>query len=127
MDAKGARQSKVRRFAVPKSAENHSEIPRGWLFLKPTGPEKNACVGGKHYTMVAIDDCSRMKWVCFLQKKSNTAKWFLSFIADLAVPAGLTLQTIRTDEGGESKGGFPELLDNHKMNHQLTPPVSLYV
>ena len=68
-----------------------------------------------------MDDFSRFKIVRFL-KKSDTAAALTGIIAEYIAPAGLMIGSIRTDEGGESEGGFQQGLDSHAITHESTPP-----
>ena len=78
-------------------------------------------VGGSKYVMIYVDDFSRFKIVRFL-KKSDTAAALTGIIAEYITPAGLKIGSIRTDEGGESEGGFQQGLDSHGITHGSTPP-----
>ena len=78
-------------------------------------------VGGGKYVMICVDDFSRFKIVRFL-KKSDTAAALTNIIAEYITPAGLKIDSIRTDEGGESEGGFQQGLDSYGITHESTPP-----
>ena len=78
-------------------------------------------VGGSKYVMRCVDDFSRFKIVRFL-KKSDTAAALTGIIAEYIPPAGYKIGSIRTDEGGESEGGFQQGLDSHGITHESTPP-----
>ena len=57
--------------------------------------------GGKNYLITFNDGFSRKTWVYILQNKSEASSTFKSFKACVENEARKTIQTLRTDHGGE--------------------------
>ena len=58
-------------------------------------------LGGIKYVLVCADDFSRFKTVRFLKKESDAAAGLRNIIAEDITPAGLKIDFIQTDDGGE--------------------------
>ena len=65
------------------------------------GPMDESSLGGKHYLLTFIDDCTRRAWACFLQAKSETLQCFQYFKAQTEKQTGLSIKGLRHDRGGE--------------------------
>ena len=71
--------------------------------------------------MICVDDFSRFNIVQFLKKSFATAA-LSKIIAEHITHAGLKIGSIRTDEGGESKGEFQAVLETYDITHEYTRP-----
>ena len=74
--------------------------------------QQQPSIGGKWYTLIVRDDCTRFTRVYFRGKKPDTANAFKSFLAE--VRAGDTpsaVMAVRSDSGGGGVGrGFRETM-----------------
>ena len=85
---------------------------------------KHSSLGGNSYVVIFVDDCTRFKVVKFVKKKSETTAAFLSLIADYITPHKLSIQCVRTDNGGEFEGELQRELDRRGITHEHTPPAT---
>ena len=58
---------------------------------------------GKKYTLVIVDEFSRYTWVFFIRSKSDTLDEIVSFFKKMEVLNNLTVRSIRSDMGLNSK------------------------
>ncbi|CAN0080730.1 unnamed protein product [Discosporangium mesarthrocarpum] len=65
--------------------------------------------------------------VYFLTKKSQTPAYLCQYLGDLAKPANVRLQVLRSGNGGEfiSKV-FKDVFSRHSITHQFTAPYSTH-
>ena len=115
-------KAKARRNAAPKSMNTRSNRRAGHVFVVLGGSMPATSLGGSKYVLICVDDFSRFKINRFLKKKSDAATALKNIIAEFITPAGLKIGSIRTDEGGEFEGEFPQVLDSHDITHEFTPP-----
>ena len=82
-------------------------------------------LGQKRYFVSFIDDYSRCCQVYFMRHKSKELHKFKEFEALATNESGLSIGTLRTDNGGEyvSKE-FEEFLKSKGIRHELTVPYS---
>ena len=80
-------------------------------------------IGGKRYTLIVRDDCTRFNRVYFLRHKSDAASAFESFLAEVradGIPS--TVMAVRSDNGREFFGGaFGELCRKRCIKQEFTP------
>ena len=69
------------------------------------GPVTPKAIGGRACMAKYTDHHSRLKTVYFTEKKSDTLHIIGRFIQDLAIPLGLRVQHLRSDNGGEYTSG----------------------
>ncbi|KAJ0491696.1 putative RNA-directed DNA polymerase [Helianthus annuus] len=87
------------------------------------GPMPTPSLGGNRYFFLLIDDYTRMSWVYFLTKKSESFEKFKMFKARVERESGKLLKTLRTDRGGEfCSGEFNAFCDEHGIHRELTAP-----
>ena len=79
-------------------------------------------LGGSKYVMICVDDFSRFKIVRAPKRNTDAAAALRNIIAEYITPAGLKIDSIRTDEGGDFEGKFQQVLDSHCITHEFTPP-----
>ncbi|KAK2986839.1 hypothetical protein RJ640_011064 [Escallonia rubra] len=85
------------------------------------GPIKPSSNGGKRYLITFIDDYTRKTWVDFLQEKSEAFSAFKCFKARVENESGKTINTLRTDRGGEyCSKEFELFCEVHAIRRELT-------
>ena len=67
-------ESRVRRYAVSKSAESRINERTERFFIDITGPFHLTSLGGNRYAMVCVDDFTRFQFIRFLKHKSDAAR-----------------------------------------------------
>ena len=72
--------------------------------------------------MLCVDDFSRYKIVAFMAKKSAATAVLRAITARYFTPAGLNIDVIQTDNGGEFREAFQSLLAQLGIKHERTPP-----
>ena len=78
-------------------------------------------IGGKRYTLLICDDFSRFTWTYFMRQKSDADTLLGQFLVDERV-AGIpsAVEVVRSDEGGEFKGGLAKLCRRHNIRQEFT-------
>lgn len=94
---------KARRHAVPKTTENKAK--ERFIRARVYGSH-GAGEGSELRRQGSTQGSSKMialrpKWVRFLTKKSDSTVTLRSFVATSVTPAGLKIERIRTDQGGD--------------------------
>ena len=115
-------KAKACRNTVPKSTNTRSTRRAGRFYVDLGGSMPATSLSCSKYVMIYVDDFSRSKIVLFLKKKSDAAAALRNIITEYITPAGLKIDSIRTDEGGEFEGEFQQVLDSHGITHEFTPP-----
>ena len=114
-------ESRVRRYAVPKSTESLTNERAERFFIDITGPFHATYLGGHRYAMLCVDDFTRFQFIRFLKHKRDAAKELLKLVAEHIAPLGIKIGTVRTDGGGEFEGEFQSLLEL-RIKRETTPP-----
>ena len=71
--------------------------------------------------MLLIDDYTRMKWVCFLKKKSEAFECFKIFKEMVENETDLKIKTLRSDNGGEfTSNEFRNYCEEHGIKRQFS-------
>ena len=87
------------------------------------GPVTPKAIGRYAYMAKYTDHHSRLKAVYFIEKKGDTIHTLGRSIQDLAIPLGLRVQHIRSDNGGEyTSGSFQEYCKSTGIRQQLSVP-----
>ena len=87
------------------------------------GPVTPKAIGGYAYMAKYTDHHSRLKAVYFIEKKSDTLHTLGRFIQDLAIPLGLRVQHLRSDNGGEyTSGSFQKYCKTTVIRQQFSAP-----
>ena len=115
-------ESRVRRYAVPKSTEGRTNEHAERFFIDITGPFHVTSLGGNRYAMLCVDDFTHFKFIRFFKHKSDAAKELRELVAERIAPAGIKIGTIHTDGGGEFEGEFQSLLKELGIKRETTPP-----
>ena len=89
------------------------------------GPMPVDSIGGKRYFVTFIDDYTRCCKVYFMKNKSEVFNKFKEFELCTTNECGLSIGTLRSDNGGEylSKE-FVSYLQSRGIHHELTAPYS---
>ena len=114
-------ETRVRRYAVPKSTESRANERAEPFFLDITGSFHATSLGGNRYAMLCVDDFTRFKFIRFLKHKSDAAKELRELVAEHIAPSGIKIDTVRTDGGGEFEGEFQSLLKELGIKRETTP------
>lgn len=89
------------------------------------GPMQVDSFGGQKYFVTFTDDFSRCCSVYFLKNNSEVFEKFKEFEALTTNQTGLTIGTLRSDNGGEYMSNeFQEYLQSKGVHHELTVPYS---
>ena len=83
------------------TSDNTSERLKLRVSTELLGPVTLKAIGGYSYIAKYIDHHTRLKAVYFVEKKSDTLHTLCKFVQDLAIPPGLRVQHLRSDNGGE--------------------------
>eukprot|EP00903_Cladosiphon_okamuranus_P017943 g16510.t1 len=78
--------------------------PTSFLDLVSTdllGPVSPTAIGGFNYMAKFTDHASRLKAVFFIAKKNDALASLVNFVQDIAIPLGLRVEYLRSDNGGE--------------------------
>ena len=62
------------------------------------------------------------RFLIFIKHKSDAAKELRELVAEHIAPAGIKIDTVRTDSGGEFAGEFQSLLKELGIKRETTPP-----
>eukprot|EP00903_Cladosiphon_okamuranus_P021648 g19902.t1 len=65
------------------------------------GPVSPTAIGGFNYMAMFTDHASGLKAVYFIAKKSDALSSLVNFVQDIAIPLGLRVEYLRSDNGGE--------------------------
>ena len=89
------------------------------------GPMSTESIGGKRYFVTFIDDYSRCCKVYFMRNKSKVFNKFKEFELCTTNECGLTIGTLRSDNGGEYLSDeFQSYLQSKGIHHELSAPYS---
>lgn len=94
------------RLRVPKATDIRATAKLECLYNDLTGPFREPIFGNKNCAMLFVDDYTRMKFIRFLRKKSDTKEARKNFIADVAMPAGRRSSTSAPMRGENSTEAF---------------------
>ena len=115
-------QSRVRRYAMPKSTESYTNEQAERFFIDINGPFHVTSLGGNRYAMLCVDDFTCFKFIRFLKHKSDAAKEIRKLLVEHIAPVGIKIGTVRTDGGGKFEGGLQSLLKKLGIKRETTPP-----
>lgn len=111
------------RASFPKGQSTRAAHVLDLVHADLCGPMETASIGGSRYFLLFTDDCSRMSWIFFLEKKSETFQSFKKFKAAVEKKSERHIKVLRTDRGGEflSKE-FVGFCEAEGIHHELTTP-----
>ena len=111
------------RKPIARSTQTRADKRLQRVFVDLSGPTAVKSIGGKRYTLIVRDDCTRFNRVYFLRHKSDAASAFESFLAEVradGIPS--TVMAVRSDNGREFFGGaFGELCRKRCIKQEFTP------
>ena len=82
LKCKGCSMAKGLRRVIKQSTHTRADKKLGRVFVDSSGPKVVESHGGKRYTLIVCDDCSRYTWVYFMRHKSDAAEIFKLLFAD---------------------------------------------
>ena len=111
------------RKPIARSTHTRADKRLQRVFVDLSGPMAVKSIGGKRYTLIVRDDCTRFNRVYFLRHKSDAASAFESFLAEVRADGILsTVMAVRSDNGREFFGGaFGELCRKRCIKQEFTP------
>ena len=122
-ECRGCSMAKGLRKPIARSTQTRADKRLQRVFVGLSGPMAVKSIGGKRYTLIVRDDCTRFNRVYFLRHKSDAASAFESFLAEVradGIPS--TVMTVRSDNGREFFGGaFGELCRKRCIKQEFTP------
>ena len=76
-------ESRVRRYAVPKSTESRTNERAERFLIHITGIFYVTSLGGNRYAMLYVEDFTRFKFIRFLKHKNDAAKELREVVTEL--------------------------------------------
>ena len=78
------------------------------------------------YSIVYVDECTRMSWRYGLKTKDEAAQAFQVFIKTVVMPMGYRIYKLKCDPGGEFSGIFREFCRNNaiEIHYRQQQPIS---
>ena len=111
------------RTKIPKETTHHSPQILELVHSVVCGPFRTTSLGGSWYFVTFIDDLSTKMWLYFLPNKSQVLTVFQHFVQLMETSIGRTVQTLRTDNGGEyTSKAFVDFCSSKGISRELTPP-----
>lgn len=93
----GKQPRKVFAKVVPARASKPLEM----VYTDVCGPRKPITAGRNRYFVTFVDEYSRMMWLFLVQRKEEVFKVFQKFKGMIEKQPGLSIQTLKSDGGGE--------------------------
>ena len=91
----------------------------GKIFVDESGEKPVASKGGKKYSIIFRDDATRMSWIYFMRKKSESPDALDQFLADTREYG--PPKTIHSDDAPQLKAGkFDEICRKLHIKRELT-------
>ena len=81
--------------------ENRASVILERIHTNVCGPFSIASIEKHRYYVIFIDEYSRISWIFFMQKKSETFSKFCEFKALVDKELGKQVKALRSDNGGE--------------------------
>ena len=102
-----------------KTTECRSDKKMGRIFVDESGEKPVASKGGKKYMIIFRDDATRMSWIYFMRKKSESLDALDQFLADTREYGPPKI--IRTDDAPQLKAGtFDEICTKLHVKREFT-------
>ena len=119
----GCLVAKGLRKPIARSTHTRAEKKLQRVYVDLSGKMTVPDIGGKWYTLIVRDDCTRFTRVYFLGKKSDAASAFKSFLAEVrADSAPSAVIAVRSDNGREFLGeDFGKLCRKRGIKQDFTP------
>ena len=122
-ECRGCSMEKGLRKPIARSTHTRAAKKLQRVFVDLSGPMALQSIGGKRYTLIVRDDCTRFTRVYFLRHKSDATNAFESFLAEVrADGTPSAVMAVRSDNGREIFGGaFGELCRTRGIKQEFTP------
>ena len=115
-------QAKAKRCAGSRIMDKRASVKGKIFSVDRGGPTKHLLtLGGNSYMVIFVDDCTRLKVVKIVKKKSDTTRLVLYLIPDYITREELSVKCIWTNNGGEFGGEFQRKLDCRSITHEHAP------
>ncbi|KFM63066.1 Retrovirus-related Pol polyprotein from transposon TNT 1-94, partial [Stegodyphus mimosarum] len=115
----------MQQIPYPKAASVRARRPLELIHSDICGPMPTPSIGGKLFFVTFIDDFTGYTVIYLLAKNSEVLSKLKDFVGITRNKFGRTMQTLRTDNGGEyTSEKMEEFLSNNGIKHQLTVPFS---
>ena len=102
-----------------KTTECRSDKKMGRIFVDESGEKPVASKGGKKYSIIFRDDATRMSWIYFMRRKSESPDALDQFLADTREYRPLKI--IRTDDAPQLKASkFDEICRKRHIKRKFT-------
>ena len=102
-----------------KTTECRSDKKMGRIFVDESGEKPVASKGGRKYSIIFRDNATRMSWIYFMRKKSESPDALDQFLADTREYG--PPKTIRTDYAPQLKAGkFDEMCRKLHIKREFT-------
>ena len=122
-ECRGCSMAKGLRKPIARSTHTRAAKKLQRVFVDLSGPMTVQSIGGKRYTLIVRDDCTRFTRVYFQRHKSDAASAFESFLAEVradGTPSAVI--AVRSNNGIECFGGaFGELCRKRGIKQEFTP------
>ena len=122
-ECRGCSMAKGLRKPIARSTHTRADKKLQRVFVDLSGPMAVQSIGGKRYTLIVRDDCTRFTRVNFFMHKSDAASAFESFLAEVrADGTPSAVMAVRSDNGREFFGGASgELCRKRGIKQEFTP------
>ena len=122
-ECRGSSMAKELRKPIARSTHTRAPKKLQRVFVNLSGPMTIQSIGGKRYTVIVRDDCTRFTRVYFLRHKSDAASAFESFLAEVrADGTPCAVMAVRSDNGRAFFGGaFGGLCRKRGIKQEFTP------
>ena len=122
-ECRGCSMAKGLRKPIARSTHTRADKKLQRVFVDLSGPMAVQSIGGKRYTLILRDDCTRFTRLYFLRHKSDAASAFESFLAEVrAKGTPSVVMAVRSDNRREFFGGaFGELCRKRGIKQEFTP------
>ena len=122
-ECRGCSMAKGLRKSIARSTHTRADKKLHRVFVDLSGPMAVQSIGGKRYTLIVRDDCTRFTRVYFLRHKSDAASAFESFLAEVrADSTPSAVMAVRSDNKREFFGGaFGKLCRRRGIKQKFTP------
>ncbi|CAM9437793.1 unnamed protein product [Pylaiella littoralis] len=122
-ECRGCSLAKGLRKPIARSTHTRAVKKLQRVFVDLSGRMATESIGGKRYTLIVRDDCTRFTRVYFLRRKSDATSAFESYLAEVrADGTPSAVMAVRSDNGGEFfEGSFGELCRKRGIKQEFTP------
>ncbi|GJS98868.1 putative ribonuclease H-like domain-containing protein [Tanacetum coccineum] len=96
-------QGKIKKASFSPKLVPSIESKLEWIHIDLCGPMWVACINGKRYILIIVEDYSRYTWVFFLQTKDEAPDMIINFITQIQRSLKAQVLKVRFDNGTELK------------------------